>query len=134
MPMDCHSQRHFLEMSGKLKDLVSDFRDKHLAHQKNPRRMVGISWTTGRNIQLAPTYVNPKESDKPQMASSPLSYLLELINAYLEMLFSAIENNRKKSTFTIRKRTSGTLYNPRTWVTLYSKDIGNSLGVSSARV
>jgi hypothetical protein len=98
----------FLELSEKLKDLVSEFRDKHIAHHKNPRRMVGISWSADGDIKLMPTYVNPKQNDKPQMASSPLSQLLELVDAYLEMLFSAIEKNRTKGTFTIKEGTPGT--------------------------
>ena len=98
----------FLELSQKLKDLVSEYRDKHIAHHKNPRRMVGIIWSTEGNIQLMPTYVNPMGSDKPQTVSSPLSQLLELLDAYLELLFSAVESNRTKGTFAIRKGTSGT--------------------------
>lgn len=94
----------FTELAATLKETVSDFRDKQIEHHRNPRRTVGIAWTSDGNLRLTPIHFNPKEGDQEQKLSIPLSLTMNDLDRYLESVFELIRRDRAKGTYSIRDK------------------------------
>ena len=88
----------WLEMARNLESSVTDYRDKSIAHFKNPRALHGTSFSKEGKAGILTTTLYPKKSDT-QAISKDVDEVYELIHRYCEGFQLLIKSNRGKSVF-----------------------------------
>ena len=84
-----------------LKGRVSDYRDKQIAHLKNPRAMFITHFPAEGSAHLGTTYLYPKESDR--YSKSPgVEELYKQLEKYVSQLIELIVSNRLRSRYKLR--------------------------------
>jgi len=81
-----------------LKEHVSDYRDKEIAHLNNPRSMMGTFFDGKGATTIVRTQLYPNERDR-QVESKELPELMAAIDAYLSDITSLVSENRDKSRY-----------------------------------
>jgi hypothetical protein len=94
-----------LSAATALKEQIADFRDKQIAHNRNPRTVVGTIWSSRGDVRLAATHLYPRPSDPPQVESSSLQELFTLIDTYVAQLVFFVTSNRTLSRFALSEST-----------------------------
>jgi hypothetical protein len=94
-----------LAAATSLKEQVADFRDKQIAHNRNPRTVVGTSWSSRGDVRLTETHLYPRPSDPPQVESSSLQGLFTLVDEYIAQLVFFVTSNRTLSRFALSEST-----------------------------
>ena len=85
-----------LEIVGRLKNDVSDYRDQEIAHEKSPRSMKGTASDAKGTARITTLRIYPTEKDK-QVESKPPEEVLKQIDEYLRLLIIYIGSNRDKT-------------------------------------
>ncbi len=89
------------ELTIKLQDEVSDYRDKEITHEKSPRTIKGTAFShITRESRLFSTKLYPKEDDKQVEGKSP-EEIMNHINQYISEIIDYISNNRDKTNLTL---------------------------------
>ena len=88
----------WLEMADNLESSVTEYRDKSIAHFKNPRALYGTTFSKEGKAGILTTMLYPKESDT-QSISQDVNEVYELIHRYCEGFQLVIKSNRGKSVF-----------------------------------
>lgn len=81
-----------------LKEYVSDYRDKEIAHEKSPRTMKATMFSHGATSTtwIASTKIYPTEKDK-QVESKEIDKTMGLIDKYIGEIVKYIQDNREKT-------------------------------------
>lgn len=90
------------ELMQNLKQCVSDYRDKEIAHEKSPRTMKATMFGHGaRNtVWVASTKIYPTEKDK-QVESKEIDEVMGLIDKYTSEVVKYIQENKDKTNLEI---------------------------------
>jgi len=80
----------------QLQNDISDFRDKKITHQNNPRVSLGIAFPNDQGAYLNVGHFYPKPSDE-RYQSRPLDALIEQVDEYLRALLSFLTDNRDRT-------------------------------------
>ena len=84
-----------------LKEMISDFRDKQIAHAHNLRTIRGTGIDPENRVILTSTTVYPKDTDS-QATSRNLHELMAQLDEYLVALRLLIESNRARTCLKLR--------------------------------
>jgi len=84
-----------------LKGQVSDYRDKQIAHLKNPRTMFVTFFSAEDSAHPGTTYLYPTESDR-QSKSPGVEELYKQLEKYVSQLIELIVSNRLRSRYKLR--------------------------------
>ena len=86
------------ELIKTLKEWVSDYRDKEIAHEKSPRTMKATMFSHGATSTtwVASTKIYPTEKDK-QVESKEIDEVMNLIDKYISEIVKYIQKNKEKT-------------------------------------
>jgi hypothetical protein len=84
----------------ELKELISDFRDYQIAHEKSPRTTRGTAFAGGK-VWMVQNQLYPSSKDK-QVESVPIENLLSAIDSYVASLIRFIGVNRERTALKCR--------------------------------
>lgn len=84
-----------------LQGQISDYRDKQIAHLKNPRAMFVTHFSAKGSAHLGTTFLYPKESDR-YSRSPGVGELYEQLEKYVSQLIELIVSNRLRSRYKLR--------------------------------
>lgn len=81
-----------------LKEYVSDYRDKEIAHEKSPRTMKATTFSHGAKstTRIASTRIYPTDKDK-QVESKEIDETMGLVDKYISGIIKYIQDNREKT-------------------------------------
>lgn len=91
-------QNDVKELMQNLKQCVSDYRDKEIAHEKSPRTMKATMFSHGARSTawVANTKIYPTEKDK-QVESKEIDEVMGLIDKYTSEVVKYIRENKEKT-------------------------------------
>lgn len=86
------------ELMRNLKEYVSDYRDKEIAHEKSPRTIKTTMFSYGAisKTRIASTRIYPTEKDK-QVENKEIDQTMNLIDKYIEQVIQYINTNETKT-------------------------------------
>jgi len=92
----------FYETMNNLEESVVFYRDKSIAHLKNPRAMFPTFFTLEGSTQIGTSFLYPKEKD--QVVKSPeIEIIYDQIDIYVKKLIGLIQRNRNRSRYRLRE-------------------------------
>jgi hypothetical protein len=86
----------FMVAARGLQGSISDYRDKEIAHEKDPRRMSGTLLDADGRAQIAGITLYPNKTDR-QIDSKALHVLLAEVETYLREVITLITSNQEKT-------------------------------------
>jgi hypothetical protein len=95
-----------LKIAAGLKERISDFRDYQIAHEKSPRTMWVLGWSSADDLRMGLTRLNPTLRDS-QRDSTPLRELARELNSYLDALVDFLSNNRDRTNLKVKGSAPG---------------------------
>lgn len=102
--------KSYIRISKSLKEEVSDFRDQHIAHHKNPRTVRITMLGKPKSASLLMSQIYPKDTEK-QIQSVETEELLDLINEYLlEVINLIVKNEHQTALTTLPAHKTGNKY------------------------
>lgn len=81
-----------------LKELISDYRDKEIAHLHSQSLTRGIGWSNAERIRI---FAYDRESSK-QTHSEELPQLMQAIDTYIQQVITLVGSNRAKTRFKLK--------------------------------
>ena len=81
-----------------LKECVSDYRDKEIAHEKSPKAMKATMFSHGTTSTtwIASTKIYPTEKNK-QVESKEVDQAMTIVDKYIEQIIKYIRMNSAKT-------------------------------------
>lgn len=81
-----------------LKEHISDYRDKEIAHEKSPRTMKATMFSHGANstVWVASTKIYPTARDK-QVESKEIDGVMNLIDEYISGIVKYVQENEERT-------------------------------------
>jgi len=93
-----------LSKGTKIYVFITDYRDKQITHQKNPRTIRGTGFDEEGETNILTTYLYPNEGEISggSIESLPLGQLLVLAEEYFDNVVNLIKSNRGKSRYSLK--------------------------------
>ncbi len=85
----------------KLREWISDYRDKQISHFQNPRAIFPTYISAEGSTQIGITFLNPKKSDQ-QEKSPEVDEVYNKLETYVRQLIELITSNRSRSRYVLR--------------------------------
>lgn len=89
-------QPKFREMIEKLMEVVIEFRDKNIIHQKNPRLLRGLNWQDYKKVSMASGFIYPKEKEQ-RFQSVDVEELWACLENYTDLFTEFVIQNSAKA-------------------------------------
>lgn len=97
------------ELGGNLERLqttVVDYRNKQVAHLRNPRVLKGTAFDKLGNSKIVLGYIYPRETDKLLSSPKVIDDVMQDIDFYIRQVITLIKTNRSKSRFKLKMQSS----------------------------
>lgn len=92
---------NFITLIKKLKNDISNFRDKQITHLNDLRTLRGTGFGPNGNIRISLANIYPEPSEK-QRESTDIKELLNSIDAYIQKTIQFIQKNSKKTNLQLK--------------------------------